>query len=42
MEKYDDLIFWNDVLFVIDFVMFWIYVFVYCISIIIIMIIFKN
>lgn len=40
MEEYDDLIFWNDVLFVIDFVMFWIYVFVNCISIIIIMIIF--
>lgn len=40
MEEYDDLIFWNDVLFVIDFVMFWIYIFVYCISIIIIMIIF--
>lgn len=39
MDVNKEQIFWNDVLFVIDFVMFWIYMFVYCISIIVIMVI---
>lgn len=42
IEIYDDPITWNDVSSAIDFVMFWIYVFVYCISTITIMTILKN
>uniref|UniRef100_K1R8K6 Neuronal acetylcholine receptor subunit alpha-6 n=1 Tax=Magallana gigas TaxID=29159 RepID=K1R8K6_MAGGI len=41
-EEYDDSISWNDVSSAIDFVMFWIYIFVYCISTITIMTILQN